>query len=592
MNAAHAPKLTLTDHASNAGTLLKGTLPLFRSGVLGSMTPAAAGKALKGIYQWRFLPAGLLAIGAGRDPFHTAIIDDAGSITYSDLHNQVNTLARALFRTGIRERDRIGVLCRNHRGLIMALCAHGRLGTDIVFFNTGSSAEQTRAVMHEQKIDLLFIDEEFLPLLPKDFNDCPVIIAWENGDTLGLTEEAEAELPAASNITDAIASGNYATRSEDWPSLRKVLRTTPENLTIPARPRMGRTIILTSGTTGTPKGARRPEPKTYMPASSIMSRIPLKHHRPVFLAAPMFHTWGFAHIQLALALRNTMILQRRFTAKDAIQVIEKNRPYAISIVPTMLRRLLKEVPEGMDAGVKVIASSGEALPPAVIEETFKKFGPVLYNLYGSTEVSWASIARPDEMAKYPRTAGKPPMATTLKVLDDDGKECADEEIGRIFVKNDMLFEGYTRPGTDKEVIDGMVTTGDLGYWKDGLLFIAGRSDDMIVCGGENVYPQETEDVFAAMDNVHEAAIRGVEDEEFGQALCAWVVLKDHESSGVSAARPADSISAEERAEFEAQAKAAVKKKLARHAVPRYFVFMDELPRNAVGKVVPRELPKP
>lgn len=578
-----APTITALQQASHVGTLAKGTLPLFRSGVLGPMGPGAIGGALKGIVQWKFLPAGLLAIGAARDPYHTAIVDDGGSMNYKELHEQTSVLARALFRTGIRERNRIGVLCRNHRGLVMALCAHGRLGTDIVFFNTGASAEQTRAVLKEQKIDLLFIDEEFLPLLPRDFSECPVIIAWEHGDTIGLSREQEAELKPASNIQDAIDSGDYAERHSEWASLHEVIRTTPTDQSIPAIPRLGRTIILTSGTTGTPKGARRPEPKTYMPASSIMSRIPLKHHRPVFLSAPMFHTWGFAQIQLALALRNTMIMQRKFSPKATLKVIEKNRPYAIAMVPTMLRRLLEVVPEGFDSGVKVIATSGEALPPRVIEDTFRKFGDVLYNLYGSTEVSWASIAKPEEMKKYPRTAGKPPMATTLKILDDHGKELPEKEIGRVFVKNDMLFEGYTKPGTDKEVIDGMVATGDLGYYEDGLLFISGRSDDMVVSGGENVYPQETEDIVNQMDEVLESAVRGVEDEEFGQALCAWIVLKDREAA---------SLSKEEKEQFISDVKTKVKNKLARHSVPRHFVFLDSLPRNAVGKIVPRHLPQP
>ncbi|MCZ9289874.1 AMP-binding protein [Corynebacterium evansiae] len=587
MNAAAAaqlPKPSLTEQIGTAGTLLKGTLPLFKSGVLGSMGPVAAGKALKGIIQWSFLPAGLLAIGAARDPYHTAIIDDAGSMTYQELHEQSTALAQALFRTGVRERDRIGVLCRNHRGFILTLCAHGRLGTDIVLFNTGASAKQTQAVLQEQKIDILFIDEEFLPLLPKDFDACPVVVAWENGDTLGLTREAEEALKKASNVRDAINSGDYATRSEDWPSLHEVLSTTPENLSIPARPRQGSTIILTSGTTGTPKGARRPEPKTYMPASSIMSRIPMRHHRPSFLSAPMFHTWGFAQIQLALALRNTMIMQRRFSPEAAVKLIEKNRPYTIAMVPTMLRRMLEVVPENFNSGTKIIATSGEALPPKVVRETQEKFGDVLYNLYGSTEVSWASIATPEDLRKHINTAGKPPMATTLKVLDDNGNELPNGEIGRIFVKNDMLFEGYTRPGSDKEIIDGMVATGDLGYYNDeGLLFISGRSDDMIVSGGENVFPQETEDVINSMDCVAESAVRGVDDPEFGQALCAWVVPED---------KSAAELTDEEKAEFEEKAKTEVKAHLARHSVPRYFVYLDKLPRNAVGKVVPRELPQP
>lgn len=581
--SSQSPVSAPVQAVSSAGTLAKGLIPLFRSGVLGPINPLALGKIGGGVAKWRFLPTGLLAIGAARDPFHTAIVDDGGSITYQELHEQVNNLTRALFRTGIRERMRIGVLCRNHRGLVMALCAHGRIGTDIVLFNTGASAEQTRAVLKEQKIDVLFIDEEFIPLLPQGFDQCPVIVAWEHGDTTGFTREQEAELKPASNVSDAIDSGNYAERQEEWESLHQVLRTAPASQDFPKFPRMGRTIILTSGTTGTPKGARRPEPKTYMPASSIMSRIPLRHHRPVFLVAPMFHTWGFAQIQLAFALRNTMILQRRFEPESALKLIEKTRPHTIAIVPTMLNRLLQVTPDNFDTGVKVIATSGEALPPKVLQQTFDKFGDVLYNLYGSTEVSWASIARPEEMKKYPRTAGKPPMATTLKIIDDDGNEAPDEEVGRIFVKNDMLFEGYTRPGTDKDMIDGMVATGDLGYYQDGLLFIAGRSDDMVVSGGENVFPQETEDVINSFDEVEESAVRGVEDEQFGQALCAWVVLRG---------RTADDLSDSEKDEFIEKAKSATKQKLARHNVPRKWVFLDTLPRNAVGKVVPRELPQP
>ncbi|MGJ0183855.1 AMP-binding protein [Corynebacterium glyciniphilum] len=563
--------------------LAEGAIPLVKSGVFGAMSPVAMGKALKAIVQWSFTPAGLLAIGAAQDPYHTAILDDAGSITYGELHDQTNKLAEALYRTGVRERDKIGMLSRNHRGFIMTLCAHGRLGTDIVLFNTGASAEQTRAVMKEQKIDLLFIDEEFIPLLPKGFDECPVIINWEEDqDTAAapLTEEERqartADIEYASNVADAQKSDNHATRNSDWPTLTEVLRTGPAESKIPARPRRGRTIILTSGTTGTPKGARRPEPKTYLPASSIMSRIPLKHHRGYYVPAPMFHLWGFCQIQLGLALRATFILQRKFSPREAVKLIEANRPANIAIVPTQLRRLLEAVPENFNPGVKSIVACGEALPPRVIRETHEKFGKILYNLYGSTEISWASIAQPHELEEHPTTAGKPPMATVLKIVDDDGNEVPEGVVGRVFVGNDLLFEGYTRPGVDKENLHGLVSTGDLGYYEDGLFYLAGRSDDMIVSGGENVYPQEAEDVISDMPEVYEVAVHGVADPDFGQALAAYVVLNDEDKDKAEG--------------FEERAKAAVKAKLARHNVPRYYVFMDVLPRNAVGKIVPRELP--
>src|SRR5699024_8713366 len=206
--------------------------------------------------------------------------------------------------------------------------------------------------------------------------------------------------------------------------------------------------------------------------------------------------------------------------RRAVQLIEANRPYAIAIVPTMLRRLLEAVPEGMDPGTKVIAASGEPIPPQIVEKTFEKFGPALYNLYGSTEVSWATIANPDDLQRHPNTAGKPPMATVVKVLDEDFRECPDGVVGRIYVANNMMFEGYTRPGKDKETHEGMIATGDLGYWEDGLLFVSGRSDDMVVSGGENVYPTDTEHIIGTLPEILEVCVQGVPDDEFGQALCA------------------------------------------------------------------------
>ncbi len=543
-----------------ASDMALGLAPATQAGVLGAMGPAAAAKAVNSIFRWDFLPAGLLGIAAGRDPHHTAIIDDGGSLTYEELHEHTTALARALRHGSIKPRNRIGLLCRNHRGFIMALCAHGRLGTDLVLLNTGASAEQTLAVIREQKLDFLFIDEEFTHMLPEDFNHCPVAVSWlEDYDDTSCVREG-------------------------WTSMRKMLRTAPpENwptAELPKRPRRGRVIILTSGTTGTPKGAKRPEPSSWMPASSIMSRIPLRQRRPAYLAAPMFHTWGFATAQLCLALRSTMILRRKFDPADSLRIIEAHSPHTIFLVPTMLQRMLEVMPDDYDVShtsLQVIASCGSAIPEAVVRQSLDRFGPTLYNQYGSTEVSWATIATPDELAISPTTAGRAPLGTRVKVLDDDGQPLPDGQTGRIFVGNGMLYEGYTRPGADKEIIDGMVCTGDLGHLQQGMLYISGREDDMIVSGGENVFPRETEDALSDLPGIRECAVAGVEDERFGQALVAWVV-RDNSEAGKE-------LTNDKIREY-------VKQRLSRFSVPRETVFIDELPRNAVGKVVPRMLPKP
>lgn len=537
-----------------------GLAPITQAGVLGSMSPGAMGKAANAIFRWDFLPAGLLGIAAARDPHHTAIIDDGGSLTYSELNGRSNALARALKHGNIRERSRIGILARNHRGFVMTLCAHGRLGTDLILLNTGAAAEQTLAVIREQKLDFLFIDEEFANQLPEDFDDCPVAISWFDDY----------------KDTSAVREG--------WTSIEEMLKTAPPanwpGAELKQRPRRGRVIILTSGTTGTPKGAKRPEPTSWMPASSIMSRIPLRKHRPAFLAAPFFHTWGFATIQLCIALRSTMIMRRHFDPVESLRLIEAHAPHTIFLVPTMLQRMMEKLPDDYDLSanaLKVIASCGSAIPEAIVKKTLERVGPVLYNQYGSTEVSWATIATPKELKENPTTAGRAPLGTRVKILDEDGRELPEGETGRIFVGNGMLYEGYTRPGADKEVIDGMVCTGDLGRMEAGQLYISGREDDMIVSGGENVFPRQTEDVLSELEGVRECAVAGVPDERFGQALVAWVV-RDKTDAG-------QALTNEDIRNY-------VKARLAKFSVPRETVFMDELPRNAVGKVVPRNLPKP
>jgi fatty-acyl-CoA synthase len=199
------------------------------------------------------------------------------------------------------------------------------------------------------------------------------------------------------------------------------------------------------------------------------------------------------------------------------------------------------------------------------------FGDNLYNIYGSTEVAYASIATPDDLRAAPTSAGKPPWATTVKILDVQGHEVPRGETGRIFVGNGMLFEGYTGGGEAKEVIDGLMSSGDVGRFdEEGRLFVEGRDDDMIVSGGENVFPQEIEDCLSRHERVVEVAALGVADDAFGTRLRAFVV--------VSEPRPTED-----------ELKDWVRTHLARYKVPREIVFLDELPRNATGKIMKREL---
>ena len=333
--------------------------------------------------------------------------------------------------------------------------------------------------------------------------------------------------------------------------------------------------MLTSGTTGTPKGAPREQPDSLQPVAALFSKIPLHAREVTMVAAPMFHAWGFAHLTLSIPLGSTVVVQRRFEPQDTLRAVAQHGASTLVVVPVMLQRILELGPETIARydlhRLRVIALSGSALPGELATRAMDVFGDVLYNLYGSTEVAWATIATPADLRAAPGTAGRAPIGTVVKLLDDEGREVSPGEVGRIFVANEMTFEGYAGGG-NKEVIRGVMSTGDVGRFDHaGRLFVEGRDDEMIVSGGENVFPREVEDLLAEHDQIEEAAAVGVADEQFGQRLAAYVV-----------ARAGASLSEDAVKEY-------VKENLARYKVPRDVVFLARLPRNAAGKVLKREL---
>ncbi len=245
------------------------------------------------------------------------------------------------------------------------------------------------------------------------------------------------------------------------------------------------------------------------------------------------------------------------------------------MVPVMLQRILQLPEETLDRyrldSLRITSLSGSALPGELAIAWMDRFGDTIYNLYGSTEVSWATVATPEDLRAAPGTAGRPPRGTVVKLFDEDGREVPRGEVGRIFVGNEMAFEGYTGGG-GKEIIDGLFSSGDVGHLdENGRLFIDGRDDEMIVSGGENVFPREVEDLLADHEAVVEVAVIGVEDEEFGQRLKAFVVLEEGGEVG------------------EDELRAHVKSNLAAYKAPREIEFLEELPRNATGKVLKRHL---
>jgi fatty-acyl-CoA synthase len=437
-------------------------------------------------------------------------------------------------------------MARNHRYFIEATVAVSKLGADSLYMNTAFSAPQLAEVADREKPKALIYDEEFAELIEDAGKHRKRFVAWTDSEDDGSDDPT---------LESLIADGDPA---EPVPSERE-----------------GRAVILTSGTTGTPKGASRGNTESLDPAVSFLSKIPLKAEQTTHIAAPLFHSWGFAHFTLGLFLGSTYVLRRKFDPEACLAEVDKHNCYSLAVVPVMMKRIL-ELPEETRrkydlSSLQVVAASGSALPGDLAIRWMDEFGDNLYNLYGSTEVAWASIATPADMRAAPGTAGKPPRGTVVKLFDEEGREVPTGETGRIFVGNEMLFEGYTGGGS-KDEIDGLMATGDVGRFDEsGRLFVEGRDDEMIVSGGENVFPKEVEDLMSRHSGVADVAAIGVEDDEFGQRLRAFVVPKGSKKPS------------------EKDLKGHVKKNLAGYKVPREIVFLDELPRNATGKVLKREL---
>jgi len=517
---------------------------LVESRMLAPTRPDKLVRALLAIKKWGATPAAGYAASAIRHPDAISIVDELGSLTFDEVNRRTNALAHALGDAGINEGDGVAIMCRNHRGFVETSVACSKLGANALFLNTAFAGPQLAEVCAREQPAAIVYDEEFSALLGEAARGRRRFLAWSDGKAEGVPTLEE--LIAAGDRSDVVPPATHC-----------------------------RLVILTSGTTGTPKGANRRQPDTLEPIAALLSKIPLHAGERTLIAAPLFHSWGLTHLILGIGLSSTLVLRRRFDPEDTLRAIDEHGCTALVVVPVMLQRILELGPKVIGrydtAALRVIAASGSALPGELATTVMDTFGEVLYNLYGSTEAAWATIATPEDLRVAPGTAGRPPRGTTVRLYDAENREVAPGETGRIFVGSDLVFDGYTGGGC-KAVVDGLMSSGDVGHFDaDGRLFVDGRDDEMIVSGGENVFPREVEDLVACLDDVEEVAIIGVSDTDFGQRLRAFVVVAD------GARISEDDI------------KAHVKANLARFKVPREVVFLDELPRNATGKVLKREL---
>ncbi|HEY3558804.1 MAG TPA: AMP-binding protein, partial [Kribbella sp.] len=466
-------------------------------------------------------------------------------LTYAELDARCERIAAGLHaQYDIVAGSKVAVLCRNHAGFLEATLSASRLGADVLFLNTEFAAPQLQAVLDQHHPDLLIHDPEFTPPA-----DVPSVLA-------APPTAREGGAPGVS-LDELIASGAPAA---------------------PVPGRVGHITLLTSGTTGAPKAAPRVPTALGLAGltGSALQRFGLRAGEPMVIAPPLFHGVGLLTSMLALFLGSPLVLRPRFDAATLLADVQATRAGSVVAVPVMLRRLLELGPTEIARydlrSLRAVISGASQLGAPLAERFVERFGPILCDAYGSSEVGIATIATSADLLAAPGTVGRPCLGSSIRILDDQDRPVPAGRTGRIFAGGGLVFGGYS-DGSSKTVVNGRMSTGDLGHLDAaGRLYVDGREDDMIVSGGENVYPVEVEQCLAAHPAVAEAVVTGVPDEEFGQRLIAYVVLRT----------PAT----------EDELLTHVKSNLARYKAPRQIVVLDEFPRNATGKVLRSRLSAP
>ncbi|QZT63090.1 acyl-CoA ligase FadD12 [Mycolicibacterium austroafricanum] len=521
---------------------------MVRAGVIAPMRPDKYLRIVGAMQRENMAITSGFAAAAQRCPDRAGVVDELGILTWRQIDQRADAFAAALQALPGGQPEVIALMARNHRGFVDALIAANRIGADVLLLNTSFAGPALAEVMEregEGRSVAVVYDEEFTDTVDRALAgrpDTARIVAWTDTSGDRLTVE-----------------GMIAEHGGQEPvrALEK-----------------SRVILLTSGTTGTPKGASHSggDPSVL---KAILDRTPWRAEQPVVIVAPMFHAWGFSQLAFAASMSCTIITRRRFDPEATLELVDKYRATGLCVVPVMFDRIMDLPDEVLDKysgrSLRFAAASGSRMRPDVVIKFMDRFGDVIYNNYNATEAGMIATATPRDLRAAPDTAGRPAEGTEIRILDADFNEVPTGEVGGIYVRNSTQFDGYTS-GKTKDFHEGFMSSGDVGYLDDaGRLFVVGRDDEMIVSGGENVYPIEVEKTLAAHPDVAEATVLGVDDEKFGQRLEAFVVLT------ADAAATPETL------------KQHVRDNLANYKVPREITILDELPRSVTGKISRKDL---
>jgi long-chain acyl-CoA synthetase len=475
------------------------------------------------------------------------------------LLDQGSRAATALDRIGVREGDAIALLIRNDVCYFEVLQAAALLGAYVVPLNWHSTADEISYILSDCAPRALIGHSDLIDKAARAIpDDLPTFVV----DGPVADEASRTALPS---------------QARDWLAFRDAAA----QWTQPARAPRG-TMIYTSGTTGHPKGVRRAPmtPEQVGKNAALLREIyGIEDGMRAFVCGPLYHASPGAFARQAFQHADLTVLQQSFDPEDLLRVIADQRITHLTMVPTMFVRLLRlsdMIRSSYDlSSIRWVTHTGAACPPDVKRRMIDWWGPVIHETYGATETGPAVGCNTPEWLAHPGTVGRPMAGTEIRIYDEKADEVAPGGIGEIYLRTAAYsdFTYHDRPDQRAQVDrNGLVTCGDVGYLDaDGFLYISDRKRDMVISGGVNIYPAEIENILVDCPGVRDRAVFGVPDEEFGESLIAAIEAEPE-------ARPAP-----------ADVKAFLEQRLARFKVPKRFVFLDALPREASGKIFKRKL---
>jgi fatty-acyl-CoA synthase len=518
---------------------------MVRAGLIAPLRPDKYVRIAAAMARENFAVTSGFASSAQRCPDRPGLVDELGTLTWRELDRRGDALAAALQALPGGQPGVIGIMARNHRGFLDSLIAANRIGAGVLLLNTSFAGPALAEVVAREGVDAIIYDDEFTATVDVALADAPKavrIVAWTDRPTAGLTVE---------KLIDAHAGGQPRRADEK-----------------------SKVVLLTSGTTGTPKGAKLTSGSPDA-IKAILDRTPWHTEEVTVIVAPMFHAWGFSQLILAASMACTIVTRRKFDPEATLALVDEHQATGLCVVPVMFDRIV-DLPDDVRArysgrSLRFAAASGSRMRPDAVTKFMDQFGDVIYNNYNATEAGMIATATPTDLRIAPDTAGKPADGCDIRILDPEFNELPTGEVGSIYVRNSTQFDGYTS-GATKDFDGDYMSSGDVGYFDaNGRLFVVGRDDEMIVSGGENVYPIEVEKTLAAHPDVVDATVMGVDDDQYGQRLVAFVVL------GADASASPEEL------------KAHVREQLANYKVPRSITVLEGLPRSITGKILRREL---